>query len=174
MWVLAAAPGKVLVRDFREPGTNGPEDEGVSDVLIGHPGGFRTLYTHMKNISSKVRPGKRVVLAQRLGQISEIGNAEGSHLHHGHFRDGPGFGRPIKMRIMGKELDASLGNSLTGPVPGGTLEPDDRFRGPVFRAILRVRVRRHSDGMKSRWRQLRFVVARVDDPVPDCVDPGCP
>ncbi len=46
MWVLAAAPGTVLIRDFRAPGTNGPEDEGISDVLIGHPGGFRTLYTY--------------------------------------------------------------------------------------------------------------------------------
>jgi hypothetical protein len=174
MWVLAAAPGTVLVRDFRAPGTNGPLDEGISDVLIGHPGGFRTLYTHMKNISNKVRPGKPVVLGQRLGQISEVGNAEGSHLHHCHFRDGPGFGRPIKMKIMGKPLDASVRDSLTGPVPASSLEPDDRFRGPVFRAILRVRVRRQSDGMLSRWRQLRFIVTRVDEPVPDCVDPGCP
>lgn len=174
MWVIAAAPGKVLVRDFRAPGTNGPLDPGNSDVLIGHPGGFRTLYTHMKNIPDAIRPGKPVVLLQRLGQISEIGNAEGSHLHHCHFRDGPGFGRPIKMRIMGNPVDASLSDSNTGHGPGFILEPDDRFRGPVFRAILKVRVRRQSDGMRSPWRQLRFVVTRADDPVPDCVDPGCP
>ena len=174
MWVLAAAPGKVLIRDFRAPGTNGPDDEGISDVLIGHPGGFGTLYTHMKNISTKFRPGKPVVLGLRLGQILEIGNAKGSHLHHCHFRDGPGFGKPIKMKIMGKKLDVSLEDSLPGPVPGGTSNPTIEFRGPVFRAILKVRVRRQSDGMQSRWRQLKFVVTRVDEPVPDCVDPGCP
>jgi murein DD-endopeptidase MepM/ murein hydrolase activator NlpD len=172
--VLAAAPGKVLIRDFRAPGTTGPLDPGNSDVLIGHPGGFRTLYTHMMDIPDNIRPGKRVVLGQRLGRISDIGNAEGTHLHHCHFRDGSGFGRPIKMRIMGTPLKASLGDSKTGHQPGFVLEPDDRFRGPVFRAILKVRVRRRSDGMRSPWRPLRFLVARADAPVPDCLDPGCP
>ncbi len=156
MWVLAAAPGTVLIRDFRAPGTNGPEDEGISDVLIGHPGGFRTLYTHMKNISNKVRPGKPVVLGQRLGQISEVGNAEGSHLHHGHFQDGPGFGRPIKMKIDGQAAGCERPRLAHGS--RARVQPGTR------RSVPRSGVPRHPQGPRPApvgWDAVALASAQV-------------
>ena len=56
-WVTAPAPGIVAYLDVRAPGTDGPEDPGVSDLLIDHAGGFRTLYSHMRDIPRAVRVG---------------------------------------------------------------------------------------------------------------------
>jgi hypothetical protein len=175
-WVLAPAPGKVAVFNFRFPGTNGPDDKGESDLVIDHPGGFRTVYTHMKDHPAKVKVvGNRVRLRQRLGRISAIGNATGPHLHHCHFRNVPfpdNWGEPIKMRIRGVEQEASVHNSNTGVPEGFRLEPRKRVRAPVLRAIFKVRVWRGEE--RSGWRELRFLVTKEDEPVPECVDPGCP
>ena len=84
-WVTAPAPGIVAYLDVRAPGTDGPEDPGVSDLLIDHAGGFRTLYSHMRDIPRAVRVGAPIELRQRLGRISDLGTTTGSHLHHGHF-----------------------------------------------------------------------------------------
>ena len=142
-WVTAPAPGSVAYLDFRAPGTDGPDDPGVSDLLIDHAGGFRTLYSHMKDIPRTVRVGAPIELRQRLGRISDIGTTTGSHLHHGHYRKVPGrasgFGTPIKMRIQDVPMDASVGDSETGHEDGWVVE-GQRVRGPVLRAVFRVRV----------------------------------
>lgn len=174
-WVTAPAPGKVAFLDFRLPGTNGPTDKGVSDLLIDHPGGFRTLYTHMKDIPRNVKVGRRIKLRQRLGRISAIGEATGSHLHHCHYEDvpfpGSRFGKPIKMRIRDVPMDASVSDSDAGHEEGWKVE-GQRVRAPVLRAVFRVRVWREME--RSKWRELRFTVTKEGEEVPECVDPGCP
>jgi murein DD-endopeptidase MepM/ murein hydrolase activator NlpD len=174
-WVMAPAPGIVAYLDVRAPRTEGPDDPGVSELLIDHAGGLRTLYSHMKSIPRIVRVGAPIKLRQRLGRISDVGTTTGSHLHHGHYRRIPrsedGFGEPIKMRIQDVPMDASVGDSETGHEDGWVLE-GQRVRGPVLRAVFRVRVWRQED--RSRWRELRFTVTKEGRGVPDCVDPGCP
>ena len=174
-WVRAPAPGTVSLVNFRAPGTLSSSDPGESDLLIEHSGGFRTLFTHMKRIPPGFRVGTPIRLGQRLGRISAVGNAAGSHLHHAHFRAEPGaagFGRPIRMRIQDVPMEASVGDSNSRPsdwpgVFGQTV------RLPVLKPRLRVRARRVSDSKWSPWRELRFLVSESGDEVPDCVDPGC-
>ena len=174
-WVTAPAPGIVAYLDVRAPGTDGPEDPGVSDLLIDHAGGFRTLYSHMRDIPRVVRVGAPIALRQRLGRISDLGTTTGSHLHHGHFGrvrgSAGGFGVPIKMRIEDVPMEASVGDSETGHEEGWVVQ-GQRVRGPVLRAMFRVRVSREAD--RSRWRELRFSVTTKGHAAPDCVDPGCP
>jgi murein DD-endopeptidase MepM/ murein hydrolase activator NlpD len=147
----------------------------VSDLLIDHAGGYRTLYSHLKDIPRRVRVGAPIKLGQRLGRISSIGTTTGSHLHHGHYRKVPGrssgYGTPIKMRIQGVPMDASVGDSETGHEEGWSVQ-GQRVRRPVLRAVFRVRVWRQTE--RSMWRELRFTVTSAGEEVPDCVDPGCP
>jgi hypothetical protein len=173
--VTAPAPGIVAQLDFRVPGTDGPDDPGVSDVLIDHAGGYRTLYSHMKGIPRRVRVGAPIELRQQLGRISDVGTTTGSHLHHCHYRrvrgSASGFGTPIKMRFQDVPMDASVGNSETGHEEGWVVE-GQRVRGPILRGVFKVRVWRQTH--RSRWRELRFTVAMEGQEVPHCVDPGCP
>jgi murein DD-endopeptidase MepM/ murein hydrolase activator NlpD len=48
-------------------------------VAIRHPGGFRTLYGHLSDIS--VRPGQSVISGQVIGREGSTGNSSGPHLH---------------------------------------------------------------------------------------------
>jgi hypothetical protein len=78
---------------------------------------------------------------------------------------------PIKMRYQDVPMDASVGNSGTGHEEGWVVE-GQRVRGPILRAVFKVRVWRQTH--RSRWRELRFTVAMEGQEVPHCVDPGCP
>ncbi len=175
-WVSAPAPGIVVHLDFRAPGTDGPDDPGVSDLLIDHAGGFRTLYSHMKDIAQEGAGG----CAHRATA------APGSHLRHRHHDRLPSAPRPLSEgfawweRLRQADQDAVSGCAHgrkrwglrdgprgrlgragpAGPWPG----PARRVQGP------RVATARS----RSRWRELRFTVTTEGQQVPDCVDPGCP
>lgn len=49
-------------------------------VIITHPGGYTTLYGHMKD-SPEVAQGQTVAKGQRLGIVGSTGNSSGAHLH---------------------------------------------------------------------------------------------
>lgn len=80
--VLAAADGVVLLAGFNAGGYG-------NFVVVGHAGGFDTLYGHLATIS--VRTGQPVAAGQPLGGEGSTGNSTGPHLHF-EIRRG---GRPV-------------------------------------------------------------------------------
>ncbi|MCC6290682.1 M23 family metallopeptidase [Candidatus Nomurabacteria bacterium] len=72
--ILASASGKVLVA--KSGGWNG----GYGNyVVIGHPNGTQTLYSHLQN--TIVFVGQQVVQGQVIGYMGATGKATGIHLH---------------------------------------------------------------------------------------------
>jgi murein DD-endopeptidase MepM/ murein hydrolase activator NlpD len=49
-------------------------------VILGHAGGYQTVYAHMTGI--RVRVGESVGVGTLLGHIGAVGNATGPHLHY--------------------------------------------------------------------------------------------
>ena len=87
--VIAAADGVVLrVRDgmadanVRATGSGAIGDRLAGNaVVIDHGHGWVTQYSHLKNGSVAVAPGRTVKAGQRIGAIGMSGNAEFAHLH---------------------------------------------------------------------------------------------
>ncbi|MBI5139901.1 MAG: peptidoglycan DD-metalloendopeptidase family protein [Candidatus Vogelbacteria bacterium] len=72
--ILAAAAGQVLVA--KTGGWNG----GFGNyVVISHPNGTQTVYSHMYNV--KVSRGQNVEQGQLLGYVGSTGNSTGNHVH---------------------------------------------------------------------------------------------
>lgn len=70
--VLAAASGVVLLAGYN-PGGYG------NYVVVGHAGGFDTLYGHLAAIA--VRTGQTVAAGDPIGAEGSTGNSTGPHLH---------------------------------------------------------------------------------------------
>lgn len=92
--VLAAAAGTVKgtrdgVADFTPAS---PGKECGNGVVIDHGTGWETQYCHLKRGSVTVRPGDKVEIGARLGQIGQSGLAEFPHLH-------------LSVRQGGKDVD---------------------------------------------------------------------
>lgn len=52
-------------------------------VVIEHKAaGYRTLYAHLSEIGSGIRPGKRVERGERIGLSGNTGRSTGPHLHY--------------------------------------------------------------------------------------------
>jgi len=102
--VFASANGRVV--DYYPP--NG-------QVTIRHVGGYETLYAHMKNVS--VRDGDTVKLCQQIGEIDNVGDSQGSHLHARHLLNGI----PIRLSYNNNPYPASLNPSQkrAGPLVKG-------------------------------------------------------
>lgn len=85
--------------------------------FIDHVGGYRTQYTHMKNIL--VSAGDAIVRGQKIGEVSTVGadhegNPAYAHLHHVHFKKtGTGPYVPIRMRFFGDVVGASRADTYT-------------------------------------------------------------
>lgn len=84
--------------------------------FIDHDGGYRTQYTHMKNIL--VNAGDTVTRGQKIGEISTVGSSGAgdpayAHLHHAHYKRSSGGSPyvPIQMRLLGKAMTASRANT---------------------------------------------------------------
>lgn len=56
-------------------------------IKIDHGNGYQTLYAHMAN-GLEVKKGSYVAKGQRLGYMSDSGNAYGKHLHFEVWKDG--------------------------------------------------------------------------------------
>ena len=87
-YILAHSDGVVsLIQDGlgNMKGTTGMLAYG-NFVKIDHGNGYSTLYAHMKK-GLLVKNGQRVKKGQRLGYMSDSGNAYGGHLHFEVFKD---------------------------------------------------------------------------------------
>jgi murein DD-endopeptidase MepM/ murein hydrolase activator NlpD len=74
--VRASAPGVVAYVGWN------PQDRGrrAFMVVIGHPGGFETVYGHLLAIR-RVRVGQFVARGQSIGYVGNTGRSTGAHLH---------------------------------------------------------------------------------------------
>jgi hypothetical protein len=175
-WVHAPANGKVQL--VIKGSASNPVSGRPSEVYIGHRGGFQTVYAHMDHI--QVRRGDKVKAGQKLGRVSNVGAPGGPHLHLQVRKLGPGTGvmagRPVKMRLRGKLMKASIGDSDFRPEAWGTHFGQDVTGLPhpkeEVHPEMRVAVRRASDGAWSRYRRLEFFVDKASART-TCVDPGC-
>ncbi len=87
--VVAAAPGVVLKRrdgmaDVNVLETGDPErlkGKCGNGVFLGHPGGWSTIYCHMRMGSIAVDKGDKVKAGQRLGFVGMSGSAQYPHVH---------------------------------------------------------------------------------------------
>jgi hypothetical protein len=57
-------------------------------VVLLHPGGYKTMYCHMKKGSIVVKKGDSVAKGQKLGQVGLSGLTEFPHVHLGVLKDG--------------------------------------------------------------------------------------
>jgi hypothetical protein len=104
--VLAAADGTVrAIRNnmedvnFHEIGKAAIANHFAGNaVVLVHPGGWETQYSHMRKGSVMVKPGDTVRRGQPLGLIGLSGLTEFPHLH-------------ISVRLNGKPLDPFVGRS---------------------------------------------------------------
>lgn len=71
--IIVAAAAGVVVRAGEKWGRYG------NVVLVEHPGGYSTLYSHV--VRGFVRNGDRVERGQAIAAIGQTGNATGPHLH---------------------------------------------------------------------------------------------
>ncbi len=74
--IYAAANGVVIKSGWNAGGYGAGES-----IVIEHGGGYYTMYAHMVNGSSRVKPGARVVKGQIIGAMGHTGWATGTHLH---------------------------------------------------------------------------------------------
>jgi murein DD-endopeptidase MepM/ murein hydrolase activator NlpD len=94
--------------------TDGSWQNTFGTRFINHAGGYRTQYTHMKNIL--VNAGDTVTVGQKIGEMSTVGssgagNPINAHVHYVHYRQsGTGY-LPVKMKLLGKEMVDSRGNT---------------------------------------------------------------
>lgn len=111
--VIAAADGVVLrVRDgmadanVRATGSGAIGDRLAGNaVVIDHGHGWVTQYSHLKNGSVAVAPGRTVKADQRIGAIGMSGNAEFAHLH-------------FEVRHDGQAVDPFAPGTATGCAAG--------------------------------------------------------
>ena len=88
-YIVAHSDGKVV---FYQDGLNNMKGSTGNAsygncVKIDHGNGYQTLYAHMQK-GLLVRNGQEVKKGQRLGYMSDSGNAYGSHLHFEVWKDG--------------------------------------------------------------------------------------
>jgi murein DD-endopeptidase MepM/ murein hydrolase activator NlpD len=84
-------------------------------VHIRHAGGYTTVYAHMQRI--RVKQGDFVNLGEQIGEIGNVGQSTGPHLHYNQLRND----QRIKVAFDGEPYPASLpeGNSRIGPLVRG-------------------------------------------------------
>ncbi len=90
-WVYAAGDGRVVSADYRGGFGN--------TVVLDHGRGVRTMYAHLNEFDTALRPGAFVSGGAAIGRMGMTGNATGIHLHYevsaeGVLVDPMHYGRP--------------------------------------------------------------------------------
>ncbi len=156
--VLAAADGRVKgardgmadvsVRDIDKAQIDGRE--AGNGVVLAHPGGWETQYSHLLKGSVTVRPGDRVTRGQVLGLIGLSGHTEFPHVEFSLRRDGesvdpftglaPGSG----CGRSGQSLWSEAAARQLAYRPGGLLLAGFAARKPSLEGALKGEFRRES------------------------------
>lgn len=84
-------------------------------ITILHDNGYQTTYCHLKAFAPGMKPGRRVELDDKIGEVGKTGFATGAHLHFAVIEDGY-FINPINLlkgysysqRDQQSELDAGI------------------------------------------------------------------
>ena len=72
--IYAAADG--VVKEARWAGGNGRR------VILQHPNGYESSYSHQRRFAKGIRPGARVKQGQVIGYVGTTGLSTGNHLHY--------------------------------------------------------------------------------------------
>ena len=72
--IYAAADG--VVKEARWAGGNGRR------VILVHPNGYESSYSHQRRFAKGIRPGARVKQGQVIGYVGTTGLSTGNHLHY--------------------------------------------------------------------------------------------
>ena len=154
--VLAAAAGEVKavrdgmpdvsIRDIDRAEIEGRE--AGNGVVVAHPGGWETQYSHLLKGSVAVRPGDRVVSGQVLGLIGLSGHTEFPHVEFALRRDGKTVD-PFTGLAPGSgcgRVDRSLWSEAAARElvyrPGGLLLAGFAARKPSLDGVLKGEFRR--------------------------------
>ena len=156
--VLAAADGRVKgtrdgmadvsIRDIDKAQIEGRE--AGNGVVLAHPGGWETQYSHLLNGSVAVRPGDRVTRGQVLGLIGLSGHTEFPHVEFSLRRNGetvdpftglaPGSG----CGHAGQSLWSEAAADQLAYRPGGLLLAGFADRKPALDRVMKGEFRRQS------------------------------
>jgi hypothetical protein len=82
--VIAAAQGTVVSLTDGLPDRNTSWDQGGgfgNHVVLSHPGGYSTVYAHLRRGSIAVARGQTVARGERLGLVGSSGRSNWPHLH---------------------------------------------------------------------------------------------
>ena len=99
--VRCSADGKVARTTKTEKGMG-------NTVVVEHPGGFRTVYSHLKSIS--VSEGQKVGQGQQIGEVGQSGTTFAPCLHYEVLRGGV---RQDPLNYFFAELDPSAYRDMT-------------------------------------------------------------
>jgi murein DD-endopeptidase MepM/ murein hydrolase activator NlpD len=118
--VWAVASGKVSFK-----GNRGPEGE---SVVIQHPGGMETVYTHLSQFARGLEVGDEVRQKQVIGYVGQSGGAPAPHLH-------------FSVRLGGHYVDPlRLKPAREPPLPTGLREAFFAAAAPRLEGLARVEI----------------------------------
>ena len=109
-YVVAHSDGKIIFHQDglgNMKGSTGNASYG-NCIKIDHGNGYQTLYAHMKS-GLLVKNGDTVKAGQRLGYMSDSGNAYGSHLHFEVWKNG---GRINPIQYLDSDLPKNIISTL--------------------------------------------------------------
>jgi murein DD-endopeptidase MepM/ murein hydrolase activator NlpD len=109
--VSSVGDGTVVLAAYR--GANGRQ------VVIKHPGGYKTYYGHLSRIKKGIRKGKKIRQGQVIGYVGNTGRATGPHLDYRVKLKGR-FVNPLKLKLP-------RGRTITGPLRADFMEFRERM-----------------------------------------------
>jgi|SRR5579883_635515 len=118
--IWAIAPGKVSWK-----GNRGPEGD---CVVVQHPGGMETVYTHLSQFARGLEVGEVVRQKQVIGYVGQSGGAPTPHLHFS-VRMGGHYVDPLRLRP-----------AREAPLPAGLREAFFAAAAPRLEALARVEI----------------------------------
>lgn len=122
--VFSPWPGRVTA-SYDIPGASAYNNLGYASygrvVKIAHTNGFSTLYAHL--FRRMVSAGQSVSGGTQIGQVGEMGNATGPHLHFEVSRNGATF-NPASLHLFDRGgVARGAGLMVKGPRPERILSP---------------------------------------------------
>ncbi len=115
-------------------------------VSIDHGDGVSTSYAHLSAVF--VKPGQQVLGGQSIGQVGQLGNATGPHLHFEVVILGTPVDPELFLGADGPEGSAGWGGFLNGMIPTGEL----CTLGAAPGQLLRCDAARAYDAMAAAYR----------------------